>query len=63
MDTGVYVDGLQYADGRVDREIRVCQLHTDNPLTPSDARRLADALIAAADAVETVSNYDPASLR
>ena len=54
----MYVLGVQLEDGRVDREIAVHHLHMDNPLTPSQARQLALALLAAADEVETMDGYD-----
>ena len=56
-DIHVYVAGIQYVDGRVQREIVVHQLHADEPLrTLAQARQLADAINAAADGWETSGN-------
>ena len=42
----MYADGVQYADGRVQRAIVVHQLHADEPITPRSARRrLGGALL------------------
>jgi hypothetical protein len=46
-DIDVYIRGTQELDGTVHREIVVHQLHSDDPITPGQARQLARALIAA----------------
>lgn len=51
-DITVSVHGMQYADGRVVTRIAVGGLCPDWPITSQGARRLARALIAAADAAE-----------
>jgi hypothetical protein len=46
----VFVAGIQHADGRIDPELVVHQLHSDYPIKDSGAaRQLARAIIAAAD--------------
>lgn len=57
-DLEVRVSGLQYHDGRIVRDIVVHELHADEPITIEQARRLAAALIAAADEVEQMNGYD-----
>lgn len=44
----VQLDGNQYADGRVERFIVL----DGDPLTPAQARHLADVLVAAADEID-----------
>ena len=51
-EVAVFTAGSQHADGRITREICVNQLHPDNPITVAQARQIARALMAAADAVE-----------
>lgn len=51
-DVAVFVAGFQHADGSCARQIVVGQLHTDEPITASQARQVARALMSAADAVE-----------
>ncbi|MCV7200339.1 hypothetical protein [Mycobacterium angelicum] len=51
-DITVSIHGLQYADGRVVSRVAVGGLCPDWPITSQGARRLARALIAAADAAE-----------
>ena len=48
----VFTAGFQQHDGSTRREVCVNQLHPDTPLTVSQARQIARALMAAADAVE-----------
>src|SRR5262245_29578328 len=48
------VDGTQHQDGTVTRSVVL----DDDDLTPQQARQLARALIAAADEVEQMSEYD-----
>jgi hypothetical protein len=46
----VFVAGIQYADGRIDPDLVVHQLHSDYPLKDAGAaRQLARAIMAAAD--------------
>ena len=49
----VAIDGLQHADGRVERFVNVDQMHPDYPITPQQAREVAAALAAAADELES----------
>ena len=56
-DIDVSIVGDQYVDGRVQRHI-VIQLHSDEPITPGQARQLAAALTAAADECEQMAGYD-----
>jgi hypothetical protein len=50
----VAVEGAQYADGRVDRYIRLCASSEDLELTPAAARKFAAALLDAADALDSL---------
>lgn len=50
-DITVAIDGLQHADGCVERYITVNQMHPDHPITPQQAREVAVALIAAVDEI------------
>jgi len=50
----VNVDGVQYPDGSVKRDIFIDRTHSDNPLTTEQALKLAAALIAAVDEVEQI---------
>jgi hypothetical protein len=54
----VRLQGIQHADGRVERQIAVSPLHEDHPLTIEQARQFARALIAAADEIDQMSEYD-----
>lgn len=47
---GVTVDGWQYADGRVERSVSLYD--ADKELSAADARRLAAALLNAADELD-----------
>ncbi|MCB0935748.1 MAG: hypothetical protein KDB55_07025 [Mycobacterium sp.] len=51
-DVVVFTAGFQHDNGSTTREICVNQLHPDNPITVAQARQIARALMAAADAVE-----------
>jgi hypothetical protein len=58
--TQVTIDGVQHADGRVERYIVVGQARPDgttmiidDPITPQQARAWGAALIAAADEIES----------
>ena len=58
-DLTVHIGGVQYGDGRVDRDISVHRLDGHNdPLTPDQARQLARHLIAAADQADQMDGYD-----
>jgi hypothetical protein len=57
-DVMVRLQGIQHADGRVERQIAVSPLHEDHPLTIEQARQFARALIAAADEIDQMSEYD-----
>jgi hypothetical protein len=48
-DIQVKIVGVQYADGRVERQLAVHKLHADEPITPHVAQQLG-AVIAAANA-------------
>jgi hypothetical protein len=48
----VATEGTQHADGAVEREIKVHQLHGDDVLTAQQARELAVALVEAADELD-----------
>jgi hypothetical protein len=50
----VAVEGTQYADGRIDRAVVVRPESADVELTAANARRLAAALLDAADAMDLV---------
>lgn len=50
----MFIDGIQYADGQVSREIAAHQLHADEPITVRQAVQLAMALIQAAAAASSV---------
>jgi hypothetical protein len=54
----VYIDGTQFPDGHAERNVTVHQLDADDPLTVEQARRLAQALIEAADEAEEMNGYD-----
>jgi hypothetical protein len=61
-DITIRVDGTQRSDGRASRQILVLDGNTEaliDPLTRTQARELARALIAAADEVEQMNAYDP----
>lgn len=51
-DVAVWTAGFQHADGRITREVCVSQLHQEAPITPQQARQIARALMASADAVD-----------
>jgi hypothetical protein len=51
----VYVQGTQLADGSVEEIVIKTNLHSDDDLSPRDARRVAAALIAAADEVDRMT--------
>jgi hypothetical protein len=51
-DITVSIHGMQYADGRVVSRVAVGGLCPDWPITSQRARRLARALIAAAEAAD-----------
>jgi hypothetical protein len=51
----VYVQGTQLADGSLEEIVIKTNLHTDDDLSPRDARRVAAALIAAADDVDRMA--------
>ncbi len=51
----VYVAGTQAPDVTVAREVVVHELHADDAITPTQARQLARALIAAADEVDELT--------
>lgn len=57
-DIEVRVEGSQYPDGCVRREIVVDQLNADNPITLWQARQLRDALTAAIDAADAADELD-----
>ena len=56
-DVTVYIYGTQFPDGHTERNITVHQLHADDPLTVEQARRLAQALIEAADEAKEMNAY------
>jgi hypothetical protein len=58
-DIRVAIDGTQYADGQVERNILVGELHPDWPLTPALARDLIAVLAAVADEVEQMKRSRP----
>jgi hypothetical protein len=64
-DFSVQIDGTQYADGRVKRFIMVAEGNTEAliELTRDHARQLGEALIAAADELETMASYDQVVVR
>lgn len=49
-DIEVRIEGIQYSDGRVRREVVVDQLHPDNPITLHQAEQLTAALAEATKA-------------
>ncbi len=51
-DVAIFTAGFQHGDGTITREICVNQLHAGIPITPAQARQIARALMAAADAIE-----------
>ncbi len=51
-DVAVFALGLQYPNGSCMREIRLHELHADDPITVGEARQIARALMQMADAVE-----------
>jgi hypothetical protein len=57
-DITVATDGLQYADGRINREITTAlgDYEALDPLTSEQARQLAAALIAASDEIDRLSS-------
>jgi len=55
-DVAVYVCGIQHADGTVPPEIVVKQMDEGAPVTAAQARQIARALIAAADAADELSD-------
>jgi hypothetical protein len=48
----VWAGGLQHADGTLEPEICVNELHSDHPITAAQGRQIVRALINAADAIE-----------
>jgi hypothetical protein len=54
IDMCLQVDGIQHADGRVERFVVL----DDDNMTAALARRLAAALVEAADEVERTNGYD-----
>jgi hypothetical protein len=57
-DIEVFIDGVQHADGRVERFVHVHQTHSDDIITIEQVRQLAQALLAAADEAEQMNSYD-----
>lgn len=57
-DIEVRVEGVQYPDGRVRREVVVDQLHADAPITVGQARQLAAALLDVTDAAVAADEMD-----
>jgi hypothetical protein len=60
-DIKVWIDGRQYADGRVERDILVNQLRPDWPLTPAQAPDVIAALIGVVEEVRQMANRDVAT--
>jgi hypothetical protein len=58
-DFAVYVEGIQYPDGRIDRrEIVLGPLHPDNPITIEQAEQLTAALAEATQAARAAEAID-----
>jgi hypothetical protein len=57
-DIEVRVEGIQYGDGRVRREVVVDQLHPDNPITLEQAEQLTSALVEATRAARAANAVD-----
>jgi hypothetical protein len=55
-DIQVTIVGVQYADGRIERQIEVHELHHDEPITPLEAQQLGAVIAAAADEVDRLSS-------
>ena len=53
----IWIDGMQHHDGSVSRDIVVCELDADHPLTIAQARQLAAVLIAAADEADELAGH------
>lgn len=51
----VFVQGTQLADGSIEEIVIKTNLYLDDDLSPRDARRVAAALIAAADDVDRMT--------
>jgi hypothetical protein len=56
-DITVTIHGMQYVDGRIVSRVAVGGLCPDWPITSQRARRLARALMAAADAADSLEDF------
>jgi hypothetical protein len=52
VEAHVWVQGNEWADGHIERQVCIAGLHQDEPLTVADARRVLD-MLAAVVAAET----------